>query len=604
MRSSLPALFFAALLGVLPAAHAADAVHWQAWNKQVFAQAKTQHRFVLLDLQAVWCHWCHVMDEQTYADPKVAALINQHYIAVKVDQDSDPDLSNRYGDYGWPATIVFAADGSEIVKRQGFLPPASMASLLQAIIDDPSPGPSVHPEATLVATAHGGLDDGVRAKLLATYNEGYDKQYGGWGSRDKYVDADALDYAMQRMRGGDTANRRMARQTLDAARQLIDPVWGGVDQYSASIDWKTPHFEKIMSAQASNLRIYSQAWAQWHNAGDLKSAQAIRGYLDHFLKSPEGVFYVSQDADLDAHVDGGKYYALDDSARRKLGIPRVDKHVYARENGWVIRALAALHDATGDATALTEAEHAANYIVEHRSLPGGGFRHDEHDSGGPYLGDTLAMAEAFVDLYRSTGDRRWLKQAQQSLDFIQGHFVDTVHGGYMTAPVATGAEGVLKHDSRLPDENVSLVRVAKLARGYTGDARYQAMAQQAMSYLAAYAAANAERFLPGVLMADTHVDDTPIHIAIVGHKDDAAARTLHDAALAYPADFKQIDWWDKREDALPNPEVTYPQMRAAAAFICTGTTCSPPLFDATLIAPTLQRLLKNTTETNADQGAR
>jgi len=78
----------------------------QPWSDQVFSDAKRTHRFVLLDLEAVWCHWCHVMDANTYSDPKVIKLLQSRYIVVKVDQDSRPDLSNRYEDYGWPATVV------------------------------------------------------------------------------------------------------------------------------------------------------------------------------------------------------------------------------------------------------------------------------------------------------------------------------------------------------------------------------------------------------------------------------------------------------------------------------------------------------------------
>src|SRR5437773_10367860 len=96
---------------------------WQPWSDAVFAEAEREHRFVLLDLEAVWCHWCHVMDETTYKDPQVTKLLNSRYILVKVDQDSRPDLSNRYEDYGWPATVVFGAGRHEIVKRQGYLPP-------------------------------------------------------------------------------------------------------------------------------------------------------------------------------------------------------------------------------------------------------------------------------------------------------------------------------------------------------------------------------------------------------------------------------------------------------------------------------------------------
>jgi len=579
------------LLSGQHAARAAESIHWQAWNGQVFSQAKARHRFVLLDLQAVWCHWCHVMDEETYADPGVIALVNKQYIAVKVDQDSDPDLSNRYGDYGWPATIVFAEDGSEIVKRRGYMPPAPMASLLQAIIDDPSPGPSVRAEVPVLAKKDGQLGEAASMRLLEIYLKGYDSRYGGWGDLDKYIDMDAMDYALLQVRTGDVQYTRMVRQTLDAARALIDPLWGGASQYSASVDWKTPHFEKIISAQAGNLRIYSQAYARWHDAQDLKSARAIRGYLDTFLKGPEGAFYVSQDADLNNMTDGPHYYALNDAARRKLGIPHVDTHLYARENGWAIRGLTAYYDATGDTTALAEAERAALYIMAKCSLGMGGFRHGDQQTAGPYLGDTLAMAEANLDLYRSSGARSWLKRGLQSLDFIQANFLDAERGGYVTAPVAVGAAGVLHVDTRLPDENVNLVRVAGLAYAYSGDMRYQAMAAHGLRYLVAYADADHDRFLPGVLLANAQAQATLPHITVVGHKDDAKAQSLHAAALAYPEDFKQVDWWDKREGSLPNPAVTYPEMRKAAAFLCTANTCSPPIFDAADIQPTLEKLL-------------
>jgi thiol:disulfide interchange protein len=125
-------------------------LNWLPWSDEVFTQAKHEQRFVLLDLEAVWCHWCHVMDVTTYRDPKVLALLHSKYLTVRVDQDSRPDLSDRYEDYGWPATVVFDGGGHEIVKRQGYLTPDEMAGMLQAIIDDPSPGPSVQAEREIM----------------------------------------------------------------------------------------------------------------------------------------------------------------------------------------------------------------------------------------------------------------------------------------------------------------------------------------------------------------------------------------------------------------------------------------------------------------------
>src|ERR1700676_3794629 len=109
-----------------------SAIEWQPWSDAIFDQAQRENKFVLLDLEAVWCHWCHVMDETTYKSPEVIALIHSKYMPVRVDQDSRPDLSNRYEDYGWPATVVFDGKKHEIVKRQGYLPPKMMASMLQA----------------------------------------------------------------------------------------------------------------------------------------------------------------------------------------------------------------------------------------------------------------------------------------------------------------------------------------------------------------------------------------------------------------------------------------------------------------------------------------
>src|SRR5580704_43043 len=175
---------------------ASGALKWLPWSDGVFSQAKREQRFVLLDLEAIWCHWCHVMDVTTYRDPKVTALLNKKYLTVRVDQDSRPDLSNRYEDYGWPATVVFDGEGHEIVKRQGYLSPEEMASMLQAIIDDPSPGPSVQPEKEISFPSSDVLPGPLQAQLEKDYLEGFDAKQGSWGFDQKYLDWDSVQYAM------------------------------------------------------------------------------------------------------------------------------------------------------------------------------------------------------------------------------------------------------------------------------------------------------------------------------------------------------------------------------------------------------------------------
>src|ERR1700752_4670335 len=254
---------------------AADGPKWSEWGDDLFARAAAEKRFVILDLEAVWCHWCHVMEKTTYANPEVKELLAAKYLPVRVDQDANPDLSSRYGDWGWPATIVFGPDGSEIAKIRGYIEPERMQALLKAIIDDPSPGPSVADAFEVKPAASAFLAKAQREQLSKTYDESYEEKLGGWGEVQKYIDADSMDLAITRAEAGDATAVKRARQTLDAAIALIDPVWGGVFQYSEAGSWNRAHFEKIMSFQAQHLRQYSQAHALWKDPKYLSAARSI-----------------------------------------------------------------------------------------------------------------------------------------------------------------------------------------------------------------------------------------------------------------------------------------------------------------------------------------
>jgi uncharacterized protein YyaL (SSP411 family) len=574
-------------LPLLPARADDAALVWQPWSDAAFAQAAREHKFVLLDLEAVWCHWCHVMDVGSYHDPQVIALLKKSFITVRVDQDSRPDISNRYEDYGWPATIVFAADGSEIVKRRGYIPADEMRAMLLAIIADPTPGPSVQSAMKPSVAA----DAAVPAEKLAAWRarllDDYDTKLGGWGLSHKFLDWDNVECAMEQAGAGDARFAAIAREMLVLQRKLIDPAWGGVYQYSAEGDWNHPHFEKIMQMQAEDMRIYAQAYAHWGQPADLQSARDIYRYLRAFLTSPDGVVYTSQDADLVQGQHGADYFSLDDAGRRARGIPRIDRHIYARENGWVIRALAEMYAATGEEVFLREAEHAAQWIVAHRALADGGFRHDEHDSAGPYLGDTLAMGRAFLQLYAVTGDRAWLAQARSAADFIAGHF-RAAPAGWATADLTNGA----RH-APLPefDENVALARFANLLARATGDSKYKAMASDALRWLTA---PEVERrrgsSIGGLLLAEHEFSTDPLHIAVVGRKDDVSARQLFAAALRAPDTYKLVEWWDRREGPAPRGEDIYPELPRATAFICENGACSSPVFDAPALSARLKKL--------------
>jgi hypothetical protein len=579
-RLSLAAalVFALALFTAHAEAPAPAPLPWQPWSDAAFAQARAEHKFVLLDLEAVWCHWCHVMDDVTYKDPAVRRLLLDKYILVKVDQDSRPDIANRYQDYGWPATVVFAGDGSEIVKRQGYIPPHPMASMLQAIIDDPSPGPSVEKEAAFEPANSSALAPGLLKRVQANYEVQYDKQSAGWGFGHKYLDSDSIEYAMRLAAGGDATYAKKVADTLQAASALIDPVWGGMYQYSVDGNWTEPHFEKLISIQAQALRIYSLAYAQSPKSDYLKAAQAIHRYVSEFLSdshgdSSTGVFFVSQDADLHDGEENASYFKLNDEQRRAQGIPRIDKHVYARENGWMIAALCDFYAATGDATALTQAERAAQWIVVHRSLAGGGFRHGDADAAGPYLGDTLAMGQAFLALYNVTGDESYLDAAAHAEQFIGAHFAPVSAGTGFLASARGTDFAYPPHPDR--DENSELVRFSAAMALATGDASYQKTADEAMRYIAASSNALRPMAAP-VLLADQDATEAPLHVTVLGSAKDPAFAALHDAALRSIRSHELIEI---RDLADPRPTaIAYPALDRAALFLCTARACSSPTF--------------------------
>lgn len=572
------------------------AIPWQPWSEDLFQRAVRENRLVLLDLEAVWCHWCHVMDKETYADPKVAGLIRERFIPVRVDQDSRPDLANRYRDYGWPATIVFNASGRELAKRAGFLPADEMLALLRSASENPD---RVLPEAeALVAVdlSEGALSPELRAELRRRHLAAQDEALGGLRLNHKFLDADSVEYSLRRAQAGDAAEARRARRTLDAALALLDPVWGGIYQYSHGGVWENPHFEKILSFQRDNLRLYALAYAEWGDPRYLRAARAIRDYLKNFLLGPEGGFYTSQDADLVRGEHGAEYFSLDDGARRRLGIPRVDRNRYARENGWAIEGLVALYRASGDAEALRMAREAALWVLRHRALdrspfaaarwlasrgtnPAGGFSHGETDAGGPYFGDSLAMGRAFLALYEATAEREWLRRATLTGRFLAATFPSPDGAGYVTA-----AEGGPLAPGRSVDENVAAARFWNRLSHYGGQKEFRDYARRAMRYLALPAMATDRLTEVGILLADEELSREPLHITVVGGKDEARARELFIAALAYPSDYLRIEWWDRREGPMPNPDVKYPEMPKSAAFLCGSGLCSSPIYEAADLA--------------------
>ncbi len=552
-------------------------VAWQAWSDDVFAQAKSSNKYVLLNLGAVWCHWCHVMDEKTYSDPKVADFVKANFIPIYVDQDSRPDLSRRYEAYGWPAHVIFDADGNDIGKLRGYREADRFVNILKAILEDPSPlyaAEDADKEKQFTGPTR--LTEEVRKEVDRRYRASQDHEIGGLKQIQRYIPRDVVEYSIALSERGDKTAEAWAKLTLKNSQKLIDPVWGGAYQYSTHSNWDNPDYEKIMEIQANMMRMYALGAKAYNDPSLIKPAQDIRRYMKDFLTSPNGTFYTSQDADRVPGEQGDGYFALGDKERRAAGMPRIDTNVYTRENGWMIEALVELYSATGEQAVLNEALRAARWIVANRTNKDGSLRHGDKDQGGPFMGDNLAMGRAALSLYSVTGDRYWLKKARVASGVL-ARFAAPNGGGYL--PSAYKESDKLGPRANI-DENMEAARFANLLYRYTGDAKDLATAEVALRYISDPDVATRFGQIPGILLATEEAAGQPLHITVIGSKKDARAQALFKSALSQAAVFRRIEWWDTAEGKLPNPDVQYPPLQKPAAFVCTNQTCSSPLYQA------------------------
>lgn len=336
---------------------------WNPLRANVFQRAAAEGRLVVFDGAANWCHWCHVMDETTWRDPAVLALLRDRFVAAREDVDTRPDLAARYAAWGWPATIILDAQGRELARYRGYLTPAQMLAALHAALRDPSP----LPDAEVAAVQSLPLEHRL-ADALDQMDRAYDPAHGSWGTNQKVALGDNLQVELLRASQGDPAAGARARETLTRQRRIYDPVWGGVYQYSAGTTWDDPHFERLMSFQTPTVRAALRAGRVLEDPAFTRDAQAIGHFLLDHLRDEDGAFHGSMDADVNAHdraarfVDGHVYFALPDTERRRLGLPHVDPGAHPRDNGMAIEALVALHDATHEEVWLTAARQAAGVM--------------------------------------------------------------------------------------------------------------------------------------------------------------------------------------------------------------------------------------------------
>jgi len=595
--------FACALLGVASGADpvrgrpreagaAEGGVAWQAWSDDVAVRARAEGRVVLLTVSAAWCHWCHVMQRETYADPRVVARVAARFLPVKVDADARPDLAERYAEYHWPATVFLAGDGREVLALRGYRGPDDFLRILDDVERAVRTGRSLldAPPSRNEAVAGAVALDALRARLVAVLDGTWDEAHGGWGFGQKYPFAPAAEHAwlVSRDDGGAMAGAR-ARRTLAAWEALLDPVWGGLYQYSEGGTWATPHYEKVMAVQAGALRAYAEGFRRTQDPRWRRDGEAVVRYLRSHLRAPSGAFYTSQDADLrrpdGRSVDGVAFFGRDAEGRRALGIPRVDEAVYAQENGWAVEALVAWAVAVGDPSALADAVRAARVVLASHGDPAGGLRHAADDRGPLHLGDQVAFGRALVALWSATGERAWLDRAVALGDGLLTRFTDPARGGFLATPAGGGP---FAEPLRPFEGNVAAARFLLALAAATDGAKWRPAA------LAALAVAGA----PGVperlgwrsaslLLAVEEARRVWGRATVVGDASDPLTERLADAARGADAALVLVECVEPgatTAGGAPAPD----SGDGPALFLCGAGACSAPVRDPAAVAAALR----------------
>jgi uncharacterized protein YyaL (SSP411 family) len=411
----------------------ARAIGWREWSKDAFEDAKKRNKLVLLDLSAVWCHWCHVMDSTTYSDAEVVAAVNDNFIPVRVDIDRRPDISERYNRGGFPTT-AFLSDLGESVWGATYIPPADMKRIIKAILDAKASGEIDsalergrlrYLDISKAVQKKRTADSEFVANLFEDIFSAYDVEYGGFGVAPKFPHPDVVNLLLQQY--AYTLDSELAdaiTNTLDRmTKGLYDDVEGGVFRYSVARDWREPHYEKMLETNAGFLRNLLRARKILGREKYAATARGVANYLLKSLRDPiGGGFYGSQDADED-------YYGLSAKDRPERKAPAVDGSVFA---GWNSEAVVAFLEAgfvLRERIYVDAALAAWHYTVRQLWNPQIGLvRHLEGQE--TYLfADQVSFLESLLAVLELSQDEQPLGIAARLLEGVHKAFADS-DGGF------------------------------------------------------------------------------------------------------------------------------------------------------------------------------
>jgi uncharacterized protein YyaL (SSP411 family) len=606
--------------------HADNPVDWYAWGEDAFARARAEDKPILLSVGYAACHWCHVMEHESFEDDATAQLMNEHYVCVKVDREERPDVDSVYmdavvafnrGNGGWPMTVFLTPDGEPFFGGTYYPPEPrhglpSFGQVLQAMAEvyrDQRDAVAQQAEAIVgalresarIAPSQEPLSDELFVEAVRVLRAQFDPRWGGFGNRPKFPPASTLEFLLRRGAAED-----IVQTTLDgmAAGGMYDLVGGGFHRYSVDEMWLVPHFEKMLYDNALLIPVYL-------HAGYERIVERTVEYCLRELRLDGGGFASAQDADTDS-VEGltftwtpnelvdaigpgrddllqpfehGRYVIrgeLTDDERAKLfeireqrPKPLRDDKAIAGWNGLMLAALAEAARVLGRADWLDAARELGEFLLG--PLSDGDRLHrtwrDGVAKGTGYLEDYANVAHGLYELHVATGDLRWLRESRRLALLAVELFADEEHGGFFLTP-ADGEELVARQkdldDNPTPSGNSMLAFVLlRLARIW-GDDELERRAAGVLRLVRDVIPRAPSAFGWALCALDLYLAP-PQELAIIGSPGDAVAqRALRDldprAVVAFgPDDEIPLLAGKTRVDGKP------------ALYVCERFACQAPV---------------------------
>jgi uncharacterized protein YyaL (SSP411 family) len=607
--------------------HANNPVDWYPWGAEALARAREEDKPILLSVGYAACHWCHVMEHESFEDAATAALMNEHFVSIKVDREERPDIDSVYmdavvsltGHGGWPMTVFLTPAGAPFFGGTYYPPEPrhglpSFRQLLQAIAD------AWHERRSDIERDAGAITEQLRrtaepsrepltSSLLADAVRGlrqqFDPEWGGFGPAPKFPPASVLEFLLRR------DELELATKTLDAmaAGGMYDLVGGGFHRYSVDRQWLVPHFEKMLYDNALLVPVYLHGWLVTGNARYREIAAETLDYMLRELALEEGGFASAEDADTDG-VEGLTYTwtedddvpgellhpfehgrfiirgALDPELRARLFAERErrekplrDDKAIASWNGLALAALAEAGRRLGRDDYLDAARSLGEFLLGPLSTAEGRLYRSWRAGQAKHAGvleDYADVANGLYELHIATGELRWLEESRRLAVLAADLFGDPADGGFFLTP-RDGEELVARKkdfdDHPTPSGNSMLAYVLLRLSRLWGDQELERQAVGVFRFIAPHLPRAPSAFGHALNALDLHFSP-PREIAIVGPPDSEVAR----AALA-PFDPNAVVAFGPSDEVplLAGKDLVDGR---PAVYVCEAFACQAPVTEA------------------------